>query len=233
MTAQTADVRAAIAGSALRGVPAPTIDRLVDSAVRVHIAARATILPEGGSTPHLDLVLHGQIRVQVSATDGRMWTVRYCRPGDLMGAATLYAPVERPFSLQAISNAELLRFRPEAVRREADRDLDVARALLTETSERVMGFVAEFSGQAFATVRERVAHHVLDLALDEEETGALVARISQQALAEAVGSVREVVVRALRELRDAGAIETGRNGIVITDPGRLVQFSGLAWNRRS
>ena len=150
-----------------------------------------------------------------------------------MGAATLYAPVERPFCVQAISDAELLRFRPEAVRHLADRDLAVARALLTETSERVMGFVAEFSGQAFATVRERVAHHLIDLALDETGTGALVAPISQQALAEAVGSVREVVVRALRELRDAGAIETGRGGIVITDPARLVQFSGLGWNKGS
>ncbi|TYL53210.1 Crp/Fnr family transcriptional regulator [Agromyces mariniharenae] len=234
MTVQTADVRAAIARSSLAGLPVSTVDRLLGSAVRVLIPARATILSEGGSTPHFDLVLRGLVRVQVSARDGRMWTVRYGRPGDVLGAATLYSPVVRPFfSVQAISDAELLRFRPEVVRHEADRDLPVALALLTETSERVMGFVGEFSSQAFASVRERVAHHLLDLALEDTGTGDLVAPISQQALAEAVGSVREVVVRALRELRDAGAIATGRGGILITDPGRLVSFSGLGWNRGS
>lgn len=233
MTAPEADVQAAVARSNLRGLPAPVVEQLMASSTRVRIRARATILPEGGSKPHFDLLLDGLVRIQVSARDGRMWTVRYCRPGDIMGAATLYAPVERPFSVQAISDAELLRFIPDVVRRRADRDPAVARALLTETSERVMGFIGEFSGQAFATVRERVAHHLLDLSLDETGTGALVAAVSQQAIAEAVGSVREVVVRALRELRDAGAIETGRGGIVITDPARLVQFSGLGWNRGS
>ena len=45
--------------------------------------------------------------------------------------------------------------------------------------------------------------------------------ISQQALAEAVGSVREVVVRVLRELRTEGHVDTGQGGIVLLDPERL------------
>lgn len=59
----------------------------------------------------------------------------------------------------------------------------------------------------------------------------LVARVTQSDLADAVGSVREVVVRVLRELRDDGLIETGRDGIVIVDSERLVAEHG--WNAGS
>ena len=38
----------------------------------------------------------------------------------------------------------------------------IARALLEETSDRVLSFVAELSGSAFATVRQRLARHLLE-----------------------------------------------------------------------
>jgi CRP/FNR family transcriptional regulator, cyclic AMP receptor protein len=48
-----------------------------------------------------------------------------------------------------------------------------------------------------------------------------VARLSQQELAGQVGTVREVVARVLRELRDAGVVRTERDEIVVLDPGHL------------
>jgi CRP/FNR family transcriptional regulator len=229
------DVERAITTSALHGLPPECLDRLLEGAARLSFLPRATIHREGAA-PHFDLVVEGLVRVQVSATDGRMMTLRYARGGSLIGAATLFAPVVRPFSVQAVSDVDIVRFRPAAIRREAAREIDVARALLIETSERVMGFLAEFSGEAFATVRERIARHLMDLALDGPEPevpGPLFAMVSQQELADAVGSVREVVVRALRELRTDGVIETGRGRIAIRDPIELARITRLAWNEGS
>ena len=62
--------------------------------------------------------------------------------------------------------------------------------------------------------------HLLDLA--SEGAPELVVSVSQQQLAEAVGTVREVIVRVLRELRTAGVVRTERNRIVIVDPARLI-----------
>jgi hypothetical protein len=45
--------------------------------------------------------------------------------------------------------------------------------------------------------------------------------VSQQELAEAVGSVREVVSRTLRQLRDEGVVDSGASWIAVLDPGRL------------
>ena len=56
--------------------------------------------------------------------------------------------------------------------------------------------------------------------------GRLVARVSQQELADAAGSVREVVARALRDLRAAGIVATAADSVVILDPARLYAESG-------
>jgi CRP/FNR family transcriptional regulator len=56
----------------------------------------------------------------------------------------------------------------------------------------------------------------------------IVVPVSQRELADAVGTVREVVVRVLRELRRDGVVRTERDHIVILDPARLVP--GQEWN---
>ena len=60
--------------------------------------------------------------------------------------------------------------------------------------------------------------HLLDLASEQPQGDRLVAAVSQQALADAVGSVREVVVRVLHDLRSEGVIRTSREGIEILVP---------------
>jgi CRP/FNR family transcriptional regulator, cyclic AMP receptor protein len=227
------DARTAIAASNLGSLPQELIAELTAGAERLYIPARSTFHHEGEDVPHLELVLAGLVRVQVSAADGRNLTVRYGRSGALLGVATLYVDISRPFGIQALSDSELLSLRPEIVRRWADRDARVARALLTETSERVMSFVAEFSGHAFANVRQRIARHLLDLASDQQPSGELLAPISQQELADAVGTVREVVVRTLRELRDERVVQTRRDGIVILEPERLSDIGSPLWNEGS
>ena len=67
---------------------------------------------------------------------------------------------------------------------------------------------------AFGSVRQRVAAHLLDLASDRQRPGGrLVAHVSQQELADAAGSVREVVARALRDLRVAGIVATAADSV--------------------
>jgi CRP/FNR family cyclic AMP-dependent transcriptional regulator len=215
------NAREALAMSRLGALPADVLGEVLAGATPVTIPARSTVRPVAGKAPHLELVVSGLVRIQVAAPDGRALTVRYCRRGALMGVATLYAEAVRPFTIQALTDAELLRLDPARVVWHARRDPRVANALLAETSERVMTFIAEFSGHAFGTVRQRIARHLLDLAAVGPGSEEFAASISQQELADAVGTVREVVVRVLRELRTLGCVRTRRDGIVIVDPERL------------
>ena len=213
------------------------MDELLVGAGRVRIAAGSVTHREGEDAPHLELVIAGVVRVFVTAPDGRTMTIRYCRPGALIGAVSLFATgFALPATTQALVDAELLRLSPAAARRAAARDARVAQAFLSELSERVLSFMWEIPGSAFATVRQRVARHLLDMASERVPEPAsaprsrteLTVNVSQRELAEAVGTAREVVVRVLRELRQDGVVRTGRDQIVIADPDRLIRESG--WN---
>jgi CRP/FNR family transcriptional regulator len=119
---------------------------------------------------------------------------------------------------------------PAVARRLAGTDARIARVLLTELSERVKGFIVEISGGAFTTVRQRVARHLLDLASQGMSGPAeLRVLVSQRELADAVGTVREVVLRVLREFRAEGLIRTERDRIVIVDPVQHTREQG--WNQ--
>jgi CRP/FNR family transcriptional regulator, cyclic AMP receptor protein len=212
----------AIAASRLGSLPPALLDRLLVGARTRRDPAGSLVRPIGEGGSHVELVVSGLIRAEVSSPDGRSLAIRYAHPGELLGIASLFArPYIMPGSLHALVDSELLELRPDVVRRVAHEDLAVAGVFLEELGERVVAFVAEIPGTSFTTVRQRIARHLLHLATEQPGGQALVARITQQRLADAVGTVREVVVRELRGLREEGVVETGSGSITILDPGRL------------
>jgi len=111
---------------------------------------------------------------------------------------------------------------------EATRDPEVAWGMVQELSRTVYSLWNQLADTAFASVPQRVARHLLELAAAQQESGApLVARVSQTELADLVGSVREVVARALRELRDDHIVVVARSGITVLDASRLAE---KAWS---
>lgn len=230
------DVRSAISKSHLAKLPPGALQELLRDAVKTTIPATSVTHMEGESAPHLELVISGIVRAFVTAPDGRTMTIRYCRSGALLGALSLFTTdFVMPATAQALVDVELLKMSPAVVSQAVDRDVRVARAFLDELSERARTFIYEIPGSVFATVRQRVARHLLDLALerkpDNQTTQELVVAVSQTELAAAAGTVREVVVRVLRELRQEGMVRTQRDRIIIVDPLRLTLEQG--WNESS
>jgi CRP/FNR family cyclic AMP-dependent transcriptional regulator len=226
------DVAAALAASSLSRLPAPAVDRLLAGARLVRIPAGSVTHREGETARHLELVVDGLIRAFVTAPDGRSLTMRYARRGALIGVVSLYATGFRmPAGMQAVVDAVVLRLSPDVVRRDAAGDPRVADALMHELSDLAVAYIHEIHDGAFTTVRQRVARHLLDLASRESRTSrgrstVLAVPASQRELAEAVGSVREVVVRVLRDFREMGMITTHRDHIEILDPLRLSREQG-------
>ena len=225
-------VAAALAASSLAGVPAPAIRGLLTQARLVTVPAGSLTHREGETSEHLELVVDGLVRVFVTAPDGRSLTVRYARRGALIGVVSLYAEGFRlPAGVQAVVDATLLRLSPDVVRRAAATDVRVAQALMHELADRALSFLHEIPDGVFTTVRQRVARHLLDLASHEVRASrgtsrTLMVHVSQREIAEAVGTVREVVVRVLRDLREKGIISTHRDHIDILDPIRLSRERG-------
>lgn len=219
------EVRTAIGWSALRSVSEHSLEVLVSSGSRRSFEVGEVVELDGEARPHVHLVVTGLVRMSVRAVDGRTMTVRYCRTGSLIGVASVFADGFRlPVVIEAVTPTALLSMRPRLLRDLAASDATVSGALLAETGARVQAYVEEIARSSFSSVPERVARHLIDLAADDG-TGALVAELSQETLASAVGTVREVAARALRGLRDRGLVSTERSRVVVLDPDGLLAVS--------
>ncbi len=222
------DVRAAVERSFLAALPAAALDRLLAGATAEDVAA-GTLTYRGGREPRPALIVRGLMRTYFAGHDGRQATVRYAREGDVLGVVAA-AGGPAPLNSQALTDTKLLRLDAEVLRDLARQDVEVAFALVEELTQTVYALWHEIAAAAFATVPQRVARHLLEIAAREQQSegDALVAHVSQQELADLAGTVREVVARALRELRDDGVVRVGRQGIVVTDPASL---AARAWPR--
>lgn len=216
------DVAAALAASSLRLLPPSLLEQLTGTAPLQTVPA-GTMTHREGDPPFLELAVSGLIRGHVDAPNGRTMTIRYCRPGALMGTATLFNP-DRPrthANLTPVVDSCVMVLQPKLVQSLASTEIAVALALLAETSARTAEYISELEATTFASARQRLARHLLDLAAEGGAGGQLVARASQEELAEAAGTVREVAVRVLREMREEGLVRTRRGAVELLDAARL------------
>jgi CRP/FNR family transcriptional regulator, cyclic AMP receptor protein len=220
------EVDDALARSFLVELPTELAGRLRAEGERADFPAGTTVY-RAGSAPQAALVVRGLIRVYLSSPGGRQLTVRYARPGDVLGIAVLVGGPAN-VGVQTVEPSSVLRISARALTAAARRDPRVSWAIAEELNRRLYAVLEQTAVNAFGSVRQRVAAHLLDLASEQQRPhGRLVARVSQQELADAAGSVREVVARTLRDLRVAGIVATAADSVVILDPARLYAESGI------
>jgi CRP/FNR family transcriptional regulator len=219
------DVDDALAQSFLSELPPELVGRLRAEGERADYPAGTTVY-RAGDDPRAALVVRGLIRVFLSSPEGRQVTVRYVRPGDVLGIAVLVGGPAHT-SVQTVEPSSVFRISARTLTAAAQRDPRVSWAIAEELNRRLYDVLEQTAVNAFGSVRQRIAAHLLDLASDgQRPRGRLEAHVSQQELADAAGSVREVVARALRDLRAAGIVATTSESVVILDPARLHAVSG-------
>ena len=206
----------------LDALPEPARARLLAHAHEIEVPRGGVIYRESGP-PRCALVRSGLIRVFVRSARGRQVTVRYARPGELLGVAAAVAGPS-PVAAQALLDSTLLFFDAAALANEARRDARVAWAVAEEMGRRLYEAMDQIVANAFGSVRERMARHLLDAASPGKQ-GQLVVAITQQQLADAVGSAREVVARTLRALREEGLVRTRPGGVVLVGAEALVRIA--------
>ncbi len=214
-------VEAALAASLLESLPPAAMSRLALDAVRAEIPA-GRVLYRAGEQPRPALVVSGMVRLFLTTAEGREINLCYARVGELVGVAGIIdAPSQ--VSAQAITDTRLWRFGLESMREVAAAHPQLALALVRQLLDRLYRVVVEVRGTTFGTVRSRVARHLLDLAAEQQaedagggqHAGELVAPVTQQQLADAVGSVRQVIGRVLAELHADGLVEPIRHGVIV------------------
>jgi len=209
-------------------LPDSILARVLAGALVRRIPARGTIFGLGDSAPRAGILLAGTARAFIAAADGRQLSVRYARRGALLARRSYLLGGHSPVAMHAVTDVELLELDAPSFIRLVETDTSLARMVLADLSRRLEDVYATVADAAFGTVREKVARHLLALSGDGHSGERRIAPITQQELADGVGTMREVAARALRDLRDEGVIATSPGSIEILDSARLAASLG-AW----
>jgi CRP/FNR family cyclic AMP-dependent transcriptional regulator len=208
-----------VSESFLAKLPPDAVSPLLANAVRVEYPA-GTCICQQGDPPTVRIYASGLVRASRRDPDGRIVTQRYVRRGDIGGIPTLFSG-RAAGQAHALVASTSYQFSARAWCATAQEDVRVAHALLQEVSRILAISLVHFASDALATTRQRVVRELLDVAANQQNGSELVVPLTQQQLAEGIGTAREVVARVLRGLRDERLVETGSRGVVLLDPVRL------------
>ncbi len=179
-----------------------------------------------GSRPSgLLVVLEGEVRV-VRARAGRQHVVHTEGAGGTLGEVPLFAGTPTPASAVAARAGACLVVSRDAIAAAVRADPELAWRLMERLARRVDTLVARLDRVTTHGVTARLAAYLMARARDR--AGApFTLGCTQLELAEELGTVREMVVRALRRMREDGIIAVaGRGRYVLIDEARLRATAG-------
>lgn len=199
-----------------------------DAARRI-LAARATVrryaagdvlFTAGSPSRGLFVILDGRVRV-LGASGDRPHVLHEEGPGGTLGEVPLFEGGGYPATAVAAAATECLVVARDAVAAAMRSDPSLAWVFLGRLAARVRTLAARLDRLAARSVTARLAAHLLAL---QASAGAQAISLggTQAQLAEELGTVREVVVRSLRALRDGGAIRAlGKGRYLVRDAAAL------------
>jgi CRP-like cAMP-binding protein len=199
------------------------LSNLAYRSVERHFAAGQLLFAAGTVPAGLLVVLEGRVRVVRGS--GRQHVIHEEGPGGALGEVPVFDGGTYPASAIAGEATRCLLLPSEALRAAVRSSPETSLLFLHRLGERTRHLVDRIHGLAAQDVNARLAR--LLQARQQAVGPGVPFTLSRTQLetAEELGTVREVVVRALRELREDGIIESaGRGRYLVRDDRRLARL---------
>ena len=204
-----------------RDLPRPLIIEAASVATLHHYGAGEVIFLEFEPVSGLFLVASGSVKVSRYSKEGREHILKVFSRGDTFNDVAVLDGGPNPATATALTDADVWRITRPDLHAIATRHPELAWALIESIARHARYLVDLVQGLSMRNVKGRLAHLLLDQLDQVGETPTRM--LTQDEMASRLGTVREVVGRALRSLATAGIIEINRHNIVILDRDRLAE----------
>lgn len=172
------------------------------------------------------VVASGQVKVVLTADDGREVILSVLGEGDFFGEMALIDDLPRSAHVIAMEDSRLVVLYRDDFHRCLERAPRIALGLLQVLSRRLRRADDKIGGLVLLDVPGRIARLLIELA--DQGDGTRISRsITHHTIAQMVGSSRETVSRTIRDLADRGLVTVTRKTIEIHDRAGLEAAAGL------
>ncbi len=205
----------------LADLPAAQLDELLSKAMLLRLPQGTVVFDEDQPCQGFPLLLSGNVRVIKAAPNGRELQLYRAGPGEscILSSACLLGNAHYHARGVAEVDVELAVLPPDVFRK------------LVAASERFRNYVFDLFSERLTDLMQLISA-VAFQKLDQRLAALLAAKSSpihatHQALADELGSVREMITRLLKNFAEQGWVRLGREQIEVVDAPALRQFADL------
>jgi len=168
-----------------------------------------TVFAQGDPCDSVFYIQSGNCKVSVVSEQGKEAVVALHGKGDFFGEGGLNGQLRRLATVTAISDLKLMRFEKAAIQRVLHQEPDFSEFFISYLLTRNARVEADLVDQLFNSSEKRLARLLLLMANfgKEGKPEPVIAKISQETLAEMVGTTRPRVSAFMNKFRKLGFIE--------------------------
>ena len=193
-----------------------------------HIRAGDVLMSEGDEADAVFLLVQGQLKVTLFASDGQEVWLDAPAPGDLVGEmAVLKGEALRSATVTARSQCDLIRFSRKDFLYLLQTFGKVGIALSSLLADRLQETSRRLSALAAEQIRDRLFAELVRISKTTGDDGWKVVSpaLSQAELAQRTLSQRETVSRTLRKLENAGLVRRSGRQLFVRNVERVYPIS--------
>jgi len=195
-----------------------------------HCVRGQQILAPDDPPDRIHIIKKGRVRVYRMSPDGKQLTLDIYEKGTILGDMGLLGQDRLPEAYaEAIDDGVICTISPDELRRLIERYPIVGVNVIRHLSRRLQSAERELEAMAYQRVDQRLARKLLDLGQRfgvVTERGTLIqARLTQQELAEMVGTTRETLAHTLGDFKRRGLLDSTNHQVTILDAERLLDVA--------
>jgi len=177
-------------------------------AIAFHLIERrypknATIVEEGLPGDYMYVIREGRVKVTKASEDGREKIMDFFESGAFFGEMSLLDRAPRSASVKTLEPVRLLALSRKDFLDLLSRSSSLALAVIQELSRRLRETGEQASSMSFQRVKERTRGLFLRIARPDpsDDTRRMTPSLTHQQIADMIGTSRETVTRAIKQLK--------------------------------
>ncbi len=191
---------------------------LLSLARRRRFARHEVIFHAGDPGDTLHLLAKGHVAIRLTTPLGDVATVRVLKAGDFFGELAVVSPGPRNATAVAIDAVETLSIHRTEFEALRTRQPSVGSVLIEALVTEVRRLAVQLVDALYVPIDTRVWRRLLELTeVFEEQEGVTTIPLTQEELAQVVGTTRPTLNRLLRDCEQAGILRIGRGRLDVID----------------
>ncbi|GAB7126706.1 Crp/Fnr family transcriptional regulator [Amantichitinum ursilacus] len=193
------------------------LEVVLQAAVKRHLPKGTFLFREGDPGEAMYLLVEGRTRSFTSDNQGKEFVFLIGEPGDVFGEVSMIDDSPRSWSAQVEEDSTFLMFTKQDFRTAMDAYPQLKDKLILNLARMVRNLSATMKNLALLDVYGRVRALFEGLPQEEQEGGVVMITepLTQQAIADRVGSSREMIARILKELVFGGYVRLENKRIIL------------------